>query len=88
MDIGFFSKYKNILGKPKEGVHKYRLIDVAMVDYILTIIGAFILTYLTTVPVEITTIFLFSLGIVLHLLFDVNTNTTKFIKKIVDILKK
>lgn len=88
MDFGIFSEYRDVLGKPKEGVHKYRLMDVAMFDYILTIIGAFILTYLTTVPVEITTIFLFSLGIVLHLLFDVNTNTTKFIKKIVNIVKK
>lgn len=81
MDTRFFSQYKNILGKPKEGVHKYRFMDVALFDYLLTIIGAFIITYLTTIPVEITTIFLFSLGILLHLLFDVNTNTTKFIKR-------
>tara|TARA_B100002019_G_C21214380_1_gene571168 strand:+ start:1130 stop:1384 length:255 start_codon:yes stop_codon:yes gene_type:complete len=81
MNLGFFSQYKHILGKPKEGVHKYRFMDVAMFDYLLTIIGAFIITYLTTIPVELTTIFLFSLGIILHLLFDVNTNTTKFIKR-------
>ena len=56
-------------------------------DYILTIIGAFILTYLTTIPVELTTIFLFSSGVFLHLLFDIDTNTSKFIKKILKFIK-
>jgi|TARA_Y100000389_G_scaffold202410_1_gene247598 hypothetical protein len=80
MDFGIFSEYRDVLGKPKEGVHKYRFMNVAIVDYLLTIIGAFIIGYLTAIPVEIVTIILFSLGVILHLLFDVNTNTTKFLK--------
>jgi len=87
MNNNFFSQYKNIFGKPKEGVHKYRFMDVAIVDYILTIIGAFILTYLTTIPVELTTSFLFSFGVFLHLLFDIDTNTSKFIKKVLKFIK-
>ena len=31
-------KYKNALGKPKEGIHKYRIFNIAIVDLILTII--------------------------------------------------
>ena len=82
MNICIFSNYKDIFGKPNTGVRKYRIMDVSMVDYIMTIIGAFILSYLTYIPVEITTIFLFSFGIILHILFGVETNTSKFIKKI------
>lgn len=82
MDICIFSKYKHILGKPKEGVHSIRYMDVALVDYILTIIGAFLITYFTAIPVEITTIFLFGLGVIIHLLFGVQSNTTKYIQKI------
>ena len=33
-----FSKYKHILGIPKKGVHRYRLLGTAIIDYILTII--------------------------------------------------
>jgi len=82
MNICIFSDYRDIFGKPNTGVHQYRIMNVAMVDYIMTIIGAFILSYLTYIPVEITTIFLFSSGIILHILFGVETNTSKFIKKI------
>ena len=80
MDFGIFSEYRDVLGKPKEGVHKYRFMNVALVDYLLTIISAFLIGYLTAIPVEIVTIVLFSSGVILHLLFDVNTNTTKFLK--------
>ena len=38
-------KYKDILGKPKEGLHKYRFFGVAVVDVILTIIVALIISY-------------------------------------------
>ena len=40
-----FSKYKNILGVPGKGVHKYQFLDTAIVDYIFTILGAIITTY-------------------------------------------
>ena len=31
-------QYKDIFGKPNEGVHSYRLFDVAIVDLLLTIL--------------------------------------------------
>jgi len=31
-------KYKNVLGKPKEGIHKYRIFNIAIVDTLVTII--------------------------------------------------
>ena len=35
-----FCPYRHVFGKEREGVHSYRLFDVAIVDLGLTIIGA------------------------------------------------
>lgn len=77
MDI--FKKYRNIFGEPKKGVHKYRFLNTALVDYILSIILAIIITYFTNIPLVLTTVIILSLGIILHILFGVPTNTTKYL---------
>ena len=74
-----FSKFKNMLGVPNKGVHKYRFLGTASVDYFGTLIGAFILTYVTKIPLVLTTIGLFLIGLIIHFLFGVKTNTTKFL---------
>ena len=35
-------KYKDVLGKPKQGLHKYRIFNIAIVDVLLTIAGAYL----------------------------------------------
>ena len=35
--------FKDIFGKPREGVHSYRIFDVAVVDSLLTVLLALIL---------------------------------------------
>jgi hypothetical protein len=74
-----FSKYSNIFGKENTGVHSIRFMNVAIIDYIMTIILAFFISYITRVPAELTTIFCFLAGIICHILFGVKTNTTKFL---------
>ena len=74
-----FKEYKNIFGLVGKGVHKYRFLNAALVDYVLTILGAILLTYLTDIPLVLTTIGLLVLGIILHYLFGVNTNTLKYL---------
>lgn len=74
-----FSQYSDIFGKPNTGVHSIKFVNVAIVDYILTIILAFFIAYITNIPAELTTIFCFILGIISHTLFGVKTNTTKFL---------
>lgn len=74
-----FSKYSNIFGKPNTGVHSIQFMNVAIIDYIMTIILAFFISYITHVPAELTTIFCFIAGIICHILFGVKTNTTKFL---------
>ena len=73
------SKFKNIFGAPGTGVHKYKFKGTAIVDYFLTIAGAFIITYFTDIPLVITTIGLFLIGIILHYLFGIKTQVLKFI---------
>lgn len=73
-----FKKYSQIFGIPNEGAHSYRFLDTAVVDYILTILLAFFLSYMTKLPLVITTILSFLLGIILHILFGVETNTLKY----------
>ena len=74
-----FKIYKNIFGMPNTGAHSYRFLDTAIVDYISTIVGAILLTLITKIPLDITTIFLFGLGILLHILFGVKTHSTKYL---------
>jgi len=71
-----FCAYKDIFGEPYKGVHSYRipLIDVALVDVICTIIGAYLLSKLfNNIPFMHMLFFLFMLGIFLHKLFCVET---------------
>lgn len=79
MNFCIFEKYKNILGKPGQGLHKYRFLNTAIVDYIMTIIGAIILTAIFKIPLVLTTIGLFILSIILHIIFGVETNVTKYL---------
>ena len=72
-------KYKNALGVPNEGIHSYRLFGVAIVDVVMTIIGAFMISYFFKYNLLYTTIFLFVLGIIAHRLFCVRTTVNKII---------
>ena len=74
-----FHTYKNLFGAPNTGPHSYRFLDTAMFDYILTILAAMLITYTSNIPLELTTISLFIIGIILHILFGVNTYTTRFL---------
>lgn len=70
-------QYKDILGKPNNGVHKYRIFNIAIADVILTIILAIIIAYILNINFFITLIILFLLGILLHRLFCVRTTIDK-----------
>ena len=73
------TKYKNIFGSPGTGLHKIKFKGTSIIDYFLTIVGAFILTYYTDIPLVLSTIGLFIIGILLHYLFGIETQVLKFI---------
>lgn len=68
-------QYKYIFGFPGEGAHSYRFLGTPMVDYIGTIILAMITTKITKIPLVLTTIGMFILGILLHMIFCLRTGT-------------
>jgi hypothetical protein len=82
-----FKEYRNIFGKPNEGVHSYRIFNLALIDVVFTILAAFIITYynnnmLNTIFIKnllINIAILFFMAIIFHLLFAVNTTINTYI---------
>jgi hypothetical protein len=72
-------KYKNILGKPGTGVHSYRFMNIAIVDVLLTLLLAFVISYYTKYSFLYVSIILFILGIIMHRLFCVRTTIDKLL---------
>ena len=72
-------KYKNLFGEPGTGVHSYRIFGIAIVDVLLTILVAYIISFLTKFSFTLTLIILFILGIILHRLFCVRTTVDKLL---------
>ena len=68
-----FAKYKDIFGKSNEGVHSIRLFDFAIVDFIMTFIGAYIISLYYKKDVCLIFLLLFIFGQILHVLFCVKT---------------
>ena len=75
-------KYKNILGEPGKGAHKYRIFNIAIVDVLLTIITAFIIhLFNPNFNFFIILFILFIIGIILHRIFCVRTTIDKLLFK-------
>ena len=79
MSLCPLSKFNKIFGIPGKGVHHFRILDVAAIDYFLTLIGAILLSYLTRVPLVLSTIGLLILGVILHAAFGIPTNAVKYL---------
>ena len=73
-------QYKNVLGEPGKGIHSYRIYNIAILDVIGTIIGAYILyLFFPKYNYFFILLCLFLLGIILHRIFCVPTTIDKFI---------
>ncbi len=77
----YFCKYKHLFGKPKEGLHNYRYMNIALVDVGLTILLAkfFQFYFLMDYNIFIIIFFSFILGILMHRLFCVRTTIDKLL---------
>ena len=72
-------KYKNILGTPGQGVHSYKIFNISIVDVVLTLVLAYIISFLFRISFRWTSIVLFLLGIFLHRIFCVRTTIDKLL---------
>ena len=70
--------YKDIFGKPGEGGHSYRILNIAVVDVALTVLAAKIISiYYKGMTFTQITIALFVIAIILHYAFCVNTTVNR-----------
>jgi len=73
-------RYSEIFGKVGEGGHSYRMFDIAIVDVVFTIIGAYIIHMaLPSYRFSYILITLFLTGIILHRVFCVRTTVDKLL---------
>jgi hypothetical protein len=68
-----FCKHRDYFGKVNEGVHKSKVLGLAINDVIPTILFSLIFAYLLKLDYLLTIICVFLLAILLHRMFCVNT---------------
>ena len=71
--------FKDIFGKPGEGVHSYRILGMAAVDWITTLLGAMLIAWKTNTNFFIVFAGLVILGEFMHWYFCVDTAVMKMI---------
>jgi len=76
-----FKQFKDILGKPGQGLHSYRIFNIAIVDVLLTILLAFLISKYFVISIYKTVVVLFLIGIISHRLFCVRTTIDKLLFK-------
>jgi hypothetical protein len=74
-----FRDFRDLFGKPGQGVHQYKFKGTSIVDYMIVIGVAFLVTYVTDIPLVLTTIGILLLGIVAHMLVGLPTQSIKFL---------
>jgi len=73
----FLCYHRHIFGKEKEGLHSYRFMDIAIMDVLLTFIGALVIAYCFKLNIILVFIILIILGTLIHYIFCVETTITK-----------
>ena len=66
-------------GKVGEGMHKTRVFDIAIMDVIMSAIGALIISYVFKTRFIYTLVGVFLAGIVLHRIFCIRTTVDKLL---------
>lgn len=85
MSQGILCQFKDIFGRPGQGVHSYRLFGVAVVDVVLTLMAAFLIKWIKPqYNLAVVTVALFLLGIFMHWLFCVDTAFNRFLASLLD----
>ena len=71
--------FSDMFGKPGQGLHRFRLFNIAIIDVIFTIILAYFISKYFKYNIYIVLIVLFLLGIFLHRIFCVKTTIDKLL---------
>ena len=63
-----------------ESLRSIKFQQTAVFDYVATVLSAFFVSWLTSIPVTLVTILLFLFSIPLHFQFDVRTQTNDYLR--------
>ena len=77
--MNYLCQYKDMFGEPDTGVHSYRLFNIAIVDLLLTIVAAYLLSRYFNKGFIYVLVLLLALGVLAHWLFCVDTAFNTFI---------
>lgn len=72
-------EYRHIFGIEGQGAHSYRLFNIAVVDTLLTILGAWLIARYTKMPFLFVLVLVLILGTIVHRVFCVKTTITKIV---------
>jgi len=72
-------KYKDLFGKPNDGLRKYRIFNIAIYDVFVTVVIVYAISYFMNWPFWYLLIFVLVLGIFVHRLFGVRTGVDKIL---------
>lgn len=72
-------RYKNMFGAVGTGAHSYRIFNVAIVDVILTVLVAYLISWYFRLPLLWTLVAFFLFGIIAHRAFCVRTTVDKLL---------
>lgn len=71
--------YHDLLGLPGQGIHKYRLFDIAIVDTLVIVFLAAFIAWFFEIPFWSIFLALIIIGIITHRIFCVRTTIDKFL---------
>jgi fatty acid desaturase len=71
--------YKDLFGKPREGIRRYRIFDIAIYDTVVVLIIGALLAWVIKVNIWIVWLVLFVSGIIAHRLFCVRTGIDRLL---------
>jgi hypothetical protein len=69
----------SIFGKPNQGIHSYRFMNVAIVDVLMTVVVSFVISKYFGYSFMVVLILAFLMGIILHHIFHVKTTIEKLL---------
>ena len=72
-------QFNDIFGLPGQGVHQYKLLNVIIIDNLMTIAAAIFITYYFDIPAPLSIIGVYIASIVIHMLFGVQTKTLTYL---------
>ena len=75
-----FEINKDTFGRPGEGVHSIRFLNIAIVDLLLTIAFSYLISIIFNTRLIYTFIIIFLIGQLVHFHYGVDTTFTKLIR--------